>query len=56
MTRQTPLYDIMTRIDHDSGHRSDCLVPLDDDWKERMRALNQNAEIGNKAPPSTDDE
>jgi len=47
----TPLLDILTRTD-DTG-RSECLLPVDDDWKERMRALNPNrqAEPGDKQPP-----
>ena len=55
MTRPTPIFDILSRMDNESSGRSGCLVPLDDDWKERMRALNPNVDDDDKKQHSQED-
>lgn len=50
MTKMTALSEILSRLGDDSTGRSQCLVPLDDDWKDRMRALAQNDKTAGKLP------
>lgn len=55
-TPSNPISDILTRLEQDSSCRSGCMAPLDDDWKERMRALNPNSGKEREEPSKPGDE